>query len=342
MIISCEKETFLHLPTPLEYLPSMSKELGNKLYIKRDDLTNLGAGGNKLRKLEYLLKDAKNKEATMLLTVGGAQTNHGRLTVAVAAKAGMKCAIACIDNYPGEISANILLDRIMGAEVVLKKSDGRPSDIQLKELVNSLLDKYQAQGEKVYYIPMGGSNMIGALGYYECAEELTLQAHEKDIDDACVITSVGSMGTYMGLFSGLKNEGSPLELAGVSILPLGDNYKEKLMKYYEEIKNTYDLKYQAQLNDFHIETGYMRGAYNNPCREVREAIYLMARKEAILLDPCYTGKCFAGIIDMVKEGKINQGKTIIFMHTGGMPGIYTKHHREEFERELIDGVTILQ
>ena len=125
MLLGKEKVPFLHLPTPLEYLPGVSQDLGVEFYIKRDDLTNLGVGGNKLRKLEYLLKDAQDQGATVLLTLGGAQTNHGRLTAAVAAKYGMKCAIVCVDDYPGELSANLLLDRLMGAEVILKHDDGR-------------------------------------------------------------------------------------------------------------------------------------------------------------------------------------------------------------------------
>lgn len=120
-----KKVQILHLPTPLEYLPNISGDLGVEFYIKRDDLTNLGGGGNKLRKLEYLVADAQSQGATVLLTVGGAQTNHGRLTAAAAAKFGMKCVIVCVDEYPGELSANLLLDRLMGAEVVLKKDDGR-------------------------------------------------------------------------------------------------------------------------------------------------------------------------------------------------------------------------
>ena len=133
MLLGHEKVSFLHLPTPLEYLPGVSQDLGVEFYIKRDDLTNLGVGGNKLRKLEYLLKDAQDQGCTMLLTLGGAQTNHGRLTAAVAAKYGMKCAIVCVDNYPGELSANLLLDRLMGAEVILKKDDGRPESEQFAE-----------------------------------------------------------------------------------------------------------------------------------------------------------------------------------------------------------------
>lgn len=336
-----DKVSFLHLPTPLEYLPGISQDLGVEFYIKRDDLTNLGVGGNKLRKLEYLLKDAQDQGATMLLTLGGAQTNHGRLTAAVAAKYGMKCTIVCVDEYPGELSANLLLDRLMGAEVVLKKDDGRPESVQFAETAAAVKARYEAQGEKVYEIPIGGSNDIGILGYFECAQELTAQAKEMGISDAAVYAAVGSIGTYMGLFCGLRENRSPLGLVGVAISPFLDAKEKRIVEYFNSVKQTFGLTCDAVREDFRIEKDYTRGAYNNPCKEVRDAVRYMARREAVILDPCYTGKAFAGILDMVREGKIQKGSKIIFLHTGGLPGIYTKHHRVEFEKELIDGVTIL-
>ncbi len=342
MSLNQKKIAFLNAPTPVEYLPAISKELGVEFYIKRDDLTNLGVGGNKLRKLEYLLADALDQGATRLLTLGGAQTNHGRLTAAVAAKFGLKCTIACIDNYPGELSANLLLDRLMGSDVVLKKDDGRDEGLQFEELAAELTAKYEANGEKVYFIPIGGSSVVGMAGYYDCATELTAQAKEMGLEDARVICGVGSIGTFMGLYCGLKNEGSPLGLTGVAISPFGDAKEARIMKYFADAKAHYGLTCDATRADFDIEKDYTRGAYNNPCKEVREAMYLMASKEAIILDPCYTGKVFAGIIDMIRDGKIQKGEKIIMLHTGGLPGIYTKHHRVELEAELMDGVTIIE
>lgn len=360
MLSKFGKVPFLHLPTPLEFLPRISEELGIRLYIKRDDLTGIGMGGNKLRKLQYLLYDAQSQGCTMLLTMGGAQTNHGRLTAAVAAKYGMRCAIVCLDDYPGEVSANILLDRMMGADVILKKNDGlRPSEEQYRELVAELRKKYEGQGEKIYEIPIGGSNELGILGYYECAVELTKQVQNlagsdeasKDMahpENIRVVTTVGSMGTYMGLFCGLKNEGSPLKLTGVAIMPGAD--ASTALRYFQRVKAFYGaekggLCAPALTNptesDFHIETDYTWGAYNNPVPEVRQAMYDMARKEAVILDPCYTGKTFCAIRSMVKEGKIKQGETVIFLHTGGSPGINTPFHRKEMERELEGGVTVL-
>lgn len=337
-----KKVPFLNLPTPVEYLPNVSRQLGINLYLKRDDLTGLGMGGNKLRKLEYFLYDAQQQSATMLLTIGGVQTNHGRLTAAVAAKYGLKCAIVAVDDYPGEISANILLDRLMGADVILKTDDRQSSvDTQAYETAMMVKERYEAQGENVYFIPMGGSNELGILGYYDCAQELTIQAAELGISDSRVIVPVGSMGTYMGLFCGLKDIDSPLSLTGALIMPYEQSVRAFAKDYFDKVKAQYDFEFDAEKSDFHIDEDYVCGAYNNAVPQVREAIYQMAQKEAIILDPCYTGKAFNAIRQMILDRKIEPGETVIFIHTGGQPGINTPHHRIEFEAELMDGIKIL-
>ena len=325
-----QKQTFLKLPTPVSFLPNLSERLDIQLYIKRDDLTEFGGGGNKLRKLEYLLHDAREKGATMLITVGGAQTNHGRLTAAVAARNQMKCASICMDDYPGELSANLLLDRIFGARVILHKPDGTP----LADVVKDTIKAYESRGERCYFIPMGGSNEIGALGYYECAREL-----KNDFKSGHVIVPLGSMGTYMGLFCGLH--GSGLKLTGIQIMPYEENVFSYARNYFQKINDAWKLGITAAETDFDIETEYLYGGYNLPSEEVRNAIYDMARSEAIVLDPCYTGKAYAALLDMIKQEKIRKGETVIFIHTGGFPGVYTPAHRKAFEAELMDGITIL-
>ena len=341
MITGYEKTAFLHLPTPLEYLPTLSRELKVEFYVKRDDLTHPGMGGNKLRKLEYLLKDAQSQGATMLMTVGGVQTNHGRLTAAVAAKFGMKCAILSIGEHPDELSANMLLSRLLGADVIVKSDDGRPEQEQYEDLTAQMKRKYETQGERVYLIPMGGSNEIGFLGYYECAKEISAQALAQNLDDARIFTAVGSMGTFLGLYCGLRNENAPLRCTGIAILPFDTAEDEALMDFFHRVKKTYALRFDAALEDFDIRREYTRGGYNNASAAVRRAIRYMAEKEAIFLDPCYTGKCFAGMLDMIEEGKIKPGEKVILVHTGGFPGIYTKHHRQAFEEELMGGVYLL-
>ena len=340
MLFGHEKTEILHLPTPLEHLVNVSDDLGINVYCKRDDLTNLATGGNKLRKLEYFLKDAQNKGATMLITEGGAQTNHGRLTAAVAAKYGLKCAIITGDEYPGEISANLLLDGMLGCPVYFVK------DMETGR--QAVIDKYTAEGEKVYYVPMGGSNEIGMLGYVECAMELDKQAREMGIGDASIYVTVGSMGTYLGMLIGLKECRSDLKLVGINVLPYSDDpadeeangkaLMEALSEYYKkacDFFGSYSDNWGITADDFDIVTHYIHGAYNNAVDEVREVMYYLARKEAIIIDPCYTGKTFEALYDRARNGSIEAGSNVIFMHTGGLPGIYTKHHRVELERELM-------
>ena len=333
MLFGHEKIEILHLPTPLEHLENVSKDLGIDVWCKRDDLTNLATGGNKLRKLEYFLKDALDQGATMLITEGGAQTNHGRLTAAVASKYGLRSAIITADEYPGEISANLLLDGMLGCDVHFVKDmeSGR----------QKVIDKYTAEGEKVYYVPMGGSNELGILGYAECAMELDKQAREAGIPEAVIYVTIGSMATYVGLLIGLKECGSKLRLVGVNVLPYGEAGREdeELLKalegYCEKINKFYGRDFGITRDDFIFTTAYIHGAYNNAVEEVRDVLYYLARKEAIIIDPCYTGKTFEAIVDGAKSGAIPKGSDVIFMHTGGLPGIYTKHHRVELEKELM-------
>ncbi|MBR2675105.1 MAG: pyridoxal-phosphate dependent enzyme [Mogibacterium sp.] len=337
MLFGHEKIEFLHLPTPLERLANISDDLGVKLYCKRDDLTNLATGGNKLRKLEYFLKDALDQGATMLITEGGAQTNHGRLTAAVAAKYGLKSAIITADKYPGEINANLLLDGILGCPVyfVEDMESGRKAVTQ----------KYEAEGERVYYVPMGGSNELGMLGYAECAIELDEQARTMGIDDSTIFVTIGSLGTYLGMLIGLKYCNSNLKLRGINVLPYPgsgtdrENLFAYMRGYWERLCDFYGrafvyAKDDFDSMDFDISTDYIHGEYNNAVEEVRDVMYYLARKEAIIIDPCYTGKTFEAIVSEAKSGRIKSGENIIFLHTGGLPGIYTKHHREAMESEL--------
>ena len=333
MLFGHEKINILHLPTPLEHLDNISEDLGVDIWCKRDDLTNLATGGNKLRKLEYFLRDALDKGATMLITEGGAQTNHGRLTAAVASKYGLRSAIITADEYPGEISANLLLDGMLGCNVHFVK------DMETGR--QKIIERYEAEGEKVYYVPMGGSNELGILGYAECAMELDAQARENGIEGASVYVTIGSMATYIGLLIGLKECGSSLRLVGVNVLPYGEagHEDEELLKaleeYCAEINEFYGRDFGITKDDFDITTAYIHGAYNNAVEEVRDVMYYLARKEAIIIDPCYTGKTFEAVVDRCRSGEIPKGSDVIFMHTGGLPGIYTKHHRAELERELM-------
>ncbi|MEG1469307.1 MAG: D-cysteine desulfhydrase family protein [Anaerovoracaceae bacterium] len=342
MSLGYNKVVLLDNPTPITQLENISKELGVNIYLKRDDLTQFGVGGNKLRKLEYLVKEAIDTGSTMLITVGGAQTNHGRLTAAVAAKFGMKSAIIAVDDYPGEISANLLLDGIMGCHVYLVQKDGINDKETLESnAVKKVTEEWEAKGEKVYFIPMGGSNELGILGYYDCAVELANQVDELGLTNVKVVVPVGSMGTYMGVAVGIKDLKLPISAIGIGILPRKQSLMSFALEYYHKIKEYFDLDFDMNEEDFNLTEEYDRGVYNGPNKEVREAIYYLGRKEAIIMDPCYTGKAFAGLLEMIKKGDIKQGDNVIMIHTGGVPGIYTKHHRIEMEKELSHLIKIL-
>lgn len=341
MLFGYDKEHFITLPTPIQHLPAISAMTGCEFFIKRDDMTDLGMGGNKLRKLEYLLWDAKRQGATLLLTYGGAQTNHGRLTAAVAAKYGMKCAILCLDDHPEGINANILLDRIMGAEVWVKPSDGSDEGEQNKLFGQQVREHYEEQGEKVYEIPVGGSNTVGLRGYFECALEMKDQLAEMDLSPDYIACAAGSLGTYLGLFMGARYAGLSSKVLGVAISPFGEAKEKRLMEYYREACQEFGLLEDAKWEDFFIEKGYVGEGYNSVDERARRAIYTMGQKEAILLDPCYTGKAFGGLLDMTETGKIPKGSKVLFLHTGGTPALYNPKHRRAMEQELKEGLHLL-
>ena len=362
MTLGKEKVNFLNVPTPLERLDNLSRELNLNLYIKRDDLTNYGGGGNKLRKLEYFVKDALDKNATVLMTVGGAQTNHGRLTATVAAKYGLKSIILSADTYPGEISSNLLLDGILGCHVYLSKAGcEEDSEAKLKKMIEDVTEEWEARGEKVYYIPMGGSNELGILGYYDCMTELVSQIDEhnmrvdkgeisgKKILNPHIVVTVGSYGTYMGLLSAIANEKLSCKLTGVTIMPYYDNPAQQIVEKYEALKEFHGLSADVKSGDvqkvdngkvldksasFRVADEYDFGAYNNAVPEVRKIIYKVAGSEGIFLDPCYTGKTFNALVKLTEAGYFGEEETVIFIHTGGFPGLYTGHHRSAFEDEL--------
>lgn len=336
-----EKLNFINTPTPLHRLDNMSEEFGLNLYMKRDDLTNYGTGGNKLRKLEYLVADAVRKGATMLLTVGGAQTNHGRLTAATACRYRMKSAIVAVDDQPDTLSGNLLLDSIMGCHVyIAAPKENISKDELLKKTIQEVTEYWEAKGEKVYFIPLGGSNALGSLGYYDCTLELKDQINEMELENPHIITTIGSIGTYTGLLAGIANENIQADLTGITIFPYTEKEEEKqsvtkahALKIYNEMKQDFGLKASLTPDDLDIITDYDCGGYNNPVAEVREAICYLAETEGIFLDPCYTGKSFAGILDLIKQGSLKKEKNYIILHTGGIPGLYTPHHRAEFEKD---------
>lgn len=330
--------------TPINKLNNLSKKYGINIYIKRDDLTGYATGGNKLRKLDYLLKDAIDKNCTVLLTYGGPQTNHGRLTAAVAARFGLKCGIIMDGPAPNKATGNLILDKMMGADLFFMDDTNfkdEPSEIKsakYKELTEvttkEVVKMYESQGEKVYLIPIGGSSPLGAAGYVMAAKEIKDQLNEMNVKMDYVFTGFGSVGTYGGLYLGSKYFNAEFTPIGVCVSHKNEADMQEKFDYIKEINNFLNLGVRVELEDMWIEDGYVGIAYNVPDPLTRKYVYMMAQEEAIILDNCYTGKTFRAMIEMIENGKITKDKNIMLLHTGGVPGIFSEGHADSMQDEL--------
>lgn len=309
--------------TPLEFLPRFSQALGGPdIFIKRDDLLGLTSGGNKTRKLEFLVADALAHGADTLITCGAVQSNHCRLTLAAAVKEGLKCRLVLEERVPGsynpDASGNNFLFRLLGVEKIEVVSAG--SD--MLGAMQKVADDLAREGRKGYIIPGGGSNAIGATGYVACAQEIQDQLFEQGlvIDRLCVAS--GSAGTHAGLLVGFVgcNMNIPIVGIGVSRDPRDQNplVLDLALKTAERVGVNQDIPADAVVSF----GDYWRPKYSVPNQKMLEAVTLMARTEGILLDPVYTGKAAAGLIGLSRQGYFKKGEKVLFVHTGGSPGLY--------------------
>lgn len=311
----------LGAPTPLEYLPRLSDHLGRDIFIKRDDVTPLALGGNKLRKLEFLAADALREGADVLLTAGAIQSNHVRQTAAVAAKLGLKC-VALLENPIATRSENylsngnrLMLD-LMDVEVVMVDALTDPA-AQLAEQAERL----EAQGFRPYILPVGGSNALGALGYVECAQEITHQS-EGVVDFAAVVVASGSAGTHAGLAVGLEQLLPETELVGVTVSRKVSDQLPKVEAIRQALATQLSLQVQAPVT---LWDEYFSPRYGEPNEEGMDAVKLLARLEGIFLDPVYTGKAMAGLIDGINQNRFRREGPLLFVHTGGAPALFAYH-----------------
>lgn len=330
--------------TPIHKLNNLSNKYGMNIYIKRDDMTGYATGGNKLRKLDYLLKDALDKNCTVLLTYGGPQTNHGRLTASVAARFGLKCGIIMDGPAPSKATGNLILDKMMGADLFFmddRSFKDEPKEVKFvkyKELTDKTtreaIKMYESMGEKVYLIPIGGSSPLGAAGYVMAAKEIKNQLNEMNIKMDYVFTGFGSVGTYGGLYLGSKYFDAGFTPIGVCVSHKNEAEMQEKVDYIKEINTFLNLGADVQREDMWIEDGYVGISYNVPDPLTRKYVYMMAREEAIILDNCYTGKVFRAMVEMIEEGKISKDKNVLFLHTGGVPGLFSEEHAEAMQNEL--------
>lgn len=311
----------LGAPTPLEHLPRLSDYLGRDIFIKRDDFTPVAMGGNKLRKLEFLAADALREGADVLLTAGAIQSNHVRQTAAVAARLGLKC-VALLENPIGTHAENylsngnrLLLD-LMDAEVIMVDALHNPTE-QLAEEATRL----EAQGFRPYIVPVGGSNALGALGYVECAQEIAHQS-EGVVDFAAVVVASGSAGTHAGLAVGLEHLLPETELVGVTVSRQVEAQLPLVERLRQSLAETLEVQATAPIT---LWDDYFAPRYGEPNDESMAAVKLLAQLEGILLDPVYTGKAMAGLLDGISQNRFRREGPLLFIHTGGAPALFAYH-----------------
>ncbi|MCB2214258.1 D-cysteine desulfhydrase family protein [bacterium] len=309
---------FAHLPTPVEEMPRLSAELGGpQLWVKRDDQTGLAFGGNKTRKLEYLLADAQAQDARTLITAGAVQSNHCRQTVAAAAKFGLDCILVLFGDPPDPPDGNHLLHHLLGAEFVFTERD--EVETQLAET----FAQAQVDGRQPYLIPYGGSNPVGAMGYVHAMQELA----EQDVTPDWIVFPSSSGGTQAGMLVGARLSGYAGKILGISV----DEPAEVLRPRVAELA-TQTAKYLGEdwtfaADEVLVNDDYTGAGYAIMGEPEIEAVQLFARQEALLVDPVYTGRAAAGMIDLIRKGFFSDGDTVLFWHTGGGPAIFASKYQ---------------
>ena len=321
---------FVHGPTPREPMTRLSALLGGpNLYVKRDDCTGLAGGGNKTRKLEFLMAEAEAQGCDTVITYGAVQSNHAHQTAAAAAFVGMKCEILLERRVPGrpevyDTTGNVFLDRLLGAVVTYF-----PADHDMNAAAEEIAERVRAAGGRAYIIPGGGSSPTGALGYVSCAQELLYQAHDMDLRIDHIVHASGSGGTQGGLAAGLQAMNAGIPLTGISVR-WADRAKQEanVLAVAEGVADKLGLSGLIDPAQIVVDTGYVGAGYGQSTPEMVEAVTLTARHEGILLDPVYTGKGMAGLIGLIRAGRFGPDDNVVFVYTGGSAALFA--YEDEF------------
>ena len=315
---------FAHLPTPLEPMQRISKALGGpNLWIKRDDCTGLSSGGNKTRKLEFLMADAVERKADCIITQGATQSNHARQTCAIAGKLDLECHILLEDRtgYEDEaytLNGNVLLDQLHGATI-----SKRPAGTDMNQAMNDLAQSLRDDGKHPYIIPGGGSNEIGALGYVNAAIELTTQANDRSLLIDHVVHATGSSGTQAGLVLGMEGINSGIAVYGVGVRAPKEKQEEMVYDLAQRTAVYMGLNPEIVAREKVVaNSDYVGDGYGLPTSSMVEAVKMLAKYEGILLDPVYSGKGFAGLVDLIRKGHFKKGENVVFLHTGGSISLF--------------------
>jgi D-cysteine desulfhydrase family pyridoxal phosphate-dependent enzyme len=311
------------LPTPIEAMPRLSAALGGpNLLVKRDDLTGLATGGNKTRKLEYVLAEAQANGAHTLITVGGIQSNHCRQTAALAARFGLDCILVLNGDAPANPSGNLLLDHLFGAEVVWTTREQR------EETLQATFQEAWKAGRRPFLIPLGASTPTGACGYVTAFEEFIQQ----DVKADWMVVASSSAGTQAGLALGAKLAGWQGQILGISIDEEENILKERVASLANETADRIGSKIRLSPDEILVNADYLGQGYAVLGAPETEAISLFARNEGLLLDPVYTGRAAAGMIDLIRKGTFQRGETILFWHTGGNSALFADPYAQALAR----------
>ncbi|WP_300359339.1 D-cysteine desulfhydrase family protein [Fusobacterium sp.] len=312
-----------NFPTKIERLEKLSTMLKEHIFIKRDDQTGTEISGNKIRKLEYSINEAINNDCDTLITCGGIQSNHARATAAAGIKLGLKSILVLKSDDKPEVEGNYLLDRIMGADVRIISSEDYKNRRQ--EIMEEIVEELKEKGRKGYIIPEGASNGIGTFGYVNCFNEILEQEKELGITFDTIVATVGSGGTFAGLYLGNKITGSNKKIVGINITDTAEIFKDRVCSILEEAKTYIPHKdFEITKEDMCIIDGYVGDGYAISRTEELEFICDFAEAEGIILDPVYTGKAMRGLYSELKKGTLSDSNNILFIHTGGLFGLFSK------------------
>ncbi len=317
------RRSYLNGPTPIEALPNLSRALGNgvNIYIKRDDLLPGAAGGNKTRKLEFSMAEAIEKGADTIITCGAIQSNHCRLTASWAAKEGLDCYLILGEKEKGDFNknstGNIFLFDLLNANIKLV-----PGDSDMTFEMNQLAEELTAKGKKPYMIPIGASNAVGSLGYAACAEETMTQLNTMKLPIDYIILPSGSCGTQAGMVAGMVGLNAGIPVLGMNVLGTKPEQEQVVYNLAEELAEILNLKTGVDRKDVVCFDEYVGPGYALPTQAMVEAVRLFASKEAILLDPVYSGKTASGLIDLIRKEFFPKNASVLFLHTGGTPALY--------------------
>ncbi len=333
-----QKKDLIQRPTPFYKLENLSRILGGpQIYIKRDDLTGLAFGGNKSRKLEYIMQDILDKGADVVVTWAALQSNWCLQMAAAAKKYGIKPILVLFKTYdlPEEYDGNLLMDYLLGADIRIRNA-GKGQIIreeEAEELLADVLSEVKQQGLKPYFAPIGGSMVggsmdipLGAIGYVDAYVEMIEQASELGVEVNCVLHASGSGGTQAGLTVGAVALGKKVRVIGISVSEEKKSYCERVWKIYRDTVEALHLDVQAKLNDVIVHDEYLKEGYGIINKDVSEAIRITAENEGIFLDPVYTGKAMVGLIDLVKKGIFKKEENVVFFHTGGTAALFPNKH----------------